>query len=237
MSEIVLKAKIREGTGKGEVRKLRGEGLIPAVVYGHKNDPINLTVDGKDFDDLKRSVSVESTIINLQVEGGPGKPIKALVREVQRHPYRDRILHLDFYQISMKEAVTVEVPISLLGTPVGVRTEGGILQHQTRELQISCLPGDIPEKIEVDVSELSIHDGIHIGDLDLKGVDVLSDPEGLIAAVLPPTVMKEEVAPEVLEEEEMEPELVGKEKEGEVEEAGEPPAKEAGEEEQPGKEE
>ncbi len=237
MTEIVLKAKMRKGTGKGKARKLRVEGQIPAVVYGHNFDPLNLSVDGKDFDDLKRSVSVESTIINLEVEGGPSEPIKALVREVQHHPYRDRILHLDFYQISMKEAVTVEVPISLLGMPVGVRTEGGILQHQTRELQISCLPGDIPEKIEVDVSGLSIHDGIHVGDLDLKGVVVLSDPEGLIATVLPPTVMKEEVAPEVEEEREMEPELVGKEKEGEEEEAGGPPAKGAGEGEKPGKEE
>jgi large subunit ribosomal protein L25 len=219
MSEVVLKAKTREGTGKGVARKIRAEGRIPAVVYGHKTKPINLSIDGKAFEDLFRSVSIESTVINLEVEGGPKKPMKILIREIQRHPYRDKILHLDFYQISMKEAVTVEVPISLLEVPVGVRTEGGILQHQLREVQISCLPGEIPEKIELDVSELSIGESIHVGDLKLEGVDLLSDPDGLVATVLPPTVIKEEVKPEVEEEEALEPELVSKEKEEEAEPA------------------
>ena len=236
MSEVVLKVKKREGTGKGFVRKLRGEGSIPAVIYGHKIDPVNLSVDEKDLEDLFRSISVENTVINLEIEGGPKKPIKALVREIQRHPFYDRVLHLDFYQISMRETVTVEVPISLHGTPIGVRTEGGILQHQMRDVQISCLPSDIPEKIEVDVSELSIGESIHVGDLDLEGVDLLSGQEGLVATVLPPTIMKEEVKPEVGEEEALEPELVSKEKEeGEGEE--EAPAEEGGEEEQPEREE
>jgi len=233
VSEVVLKVRKREGTGKGFAQKLRGEGKIPAVVYGHKMDPINLSVDGSDFEDLSRSVSIESTIITLEVEGDKKKPIKTLVREIQRHPFRDRILHLDFFQISMKESITVEVPISLLGTSVGVRTEGGILQHQMREVQISCLPSEIPEKIEIDISDLSIGDSVHVGDLDLKGFDLLSDPDGLIVTLLPPTVMKEEVKPEVEEEEALEPELVGEEKE----EGEEAPAREGGEEVPPEKDE
>jgi large subunit ribosomal protein L25 len=217
MGDIVLNAKVREGTGKGMARKLRSDGRIPAVLYGHGIDSIRISIDGKEMIDLYRSISIENTIIDLKVEGGPKRPYKTLVREIQRHPFRDRILHMDFLQISMKEAVTVEVPISLEGIPIGVRNEGGILQHQLREVQISCLPSEIPEKIEVDVSGLSIHDGIHVADLKIEGVDLLSDPEVLVAAVLPPTIIREEVAPEVAEEEEeMEPELVTREKEEEV---------------------
>jgi large subunit ribosomal protein L25 len=230
MSETVLNAKTREGSGKGVVRKLRVEGKIPAIVYGPNLKPINLSIDSKELDDLSRSVSIESTIIILQIEGGPKKPINTLVREVQRHPYKDQIYHLDFMQISMKEAVDVEVPIILLGIPDGVRTTGGILQHQMREVLISCLPGDIPENIEVDVSELAIGDSVHVKNLIVEGVDILSDLEGLVATVSPPTVIKEEVEPEELEEEELEPELVGKE-EGEEGAPEEKPSEEA----EPGK--
>jgi large subunit ribosomal protein L25 len=219
VSDIVLNAQIREGTGTSAVRKLRDAGRIPAVVYGHGLDPLSLSIDGKEMTDLFRSVSIENTIIDLKVEGGPKKPIKTLVREVQRHPFRDRILHLDFLQVSMKTAVTVEVPVVLEGTPIGVRNEGGILQHQVREVTISCLPGDIPEKIEVNVDDLAIHDSIHVGDLEIEGVDVLSDDDVLVATVLPPTVMKEAEAEEVEEAAEAaEPEIVGTEKE----DAGEP---------------
>jgi len=227
MSEAVLRAIKREETGKGAMRKLRAGGRIPAVVYGHHFDVIKLSLDGKEVDDLFRTISIESTVINLEIDGGSGKgPVKALVREVQRHPYRDRLLHLDFYQISMEEAVTVQVPITLQGTPAGVRNEGGILQHQMRDITISCLPADIPEHFEVDVSALSIGDSIHIRDLRVEGFQVLSDPEGLVATVLPPTIIKEEIKPEVAV---MEPEVIGKEKP----EEGEEPAEQKGAAEKP----
>jgi large subunit ribosomal protein L25 len=196
-------------------------------------DPVNLSVDGKDFEDLFRSISIENTIITLEIEGDKTKPINTLVREIQRHPFRDRILHLDFFQVSMKESITVEVPIALLGTPVGVRTEGGILQHQMREVQISCLPSEIPEKIEIDISDLSIGESVHVRDLDLEDIDLLSDPDGLVVTLLPPTVIKEEVKPEAEEEEALEPELVGEEKE----EGEEAPTQEGGKEVPPEKEE
>ncbi len=202
------------------------------MVYGHNIEPISLSLDSKELEDLLRSVSIENTIISLQIEGGPEQPISTLVREIQRHPFRDQIFHMDFMQISMQEEVDVEVPVALLGTPVGVRATGGILQHQMREILISCLPGDIPEKIEVDVSELAIGDSIHVRDLKVEGVEILSDLDGLVATVLPPTVIKEEVRPEEVEEEEMEPELVGREREEE-----EKPEDRKGEEAGSGKEE
>ncbi len=226
MSKTVLKAAKREGRGKGFAKKLRDAGKIPAVVYGHNIDPLNLVVDGKDVEDLFRTVSVENTIISLQIEKGPKEPLTTLVREIQRHPWRNKILHLDFMQISMKETVNVEVPVVLLGTPTGVRNDGGILQHQMREVEISCLPSDILERIEVDVTELAIGDSVHVGDLGLEGVDLLSDPEGLVATILPPTVIKEEAAPEVEEEEGVEPGVVGEEIAAEEEKSEEQPEKE-----------
>jgi len=224
VSEPELKAMIREGKGKGAARRLREAGRIPAVVYGHQLKPMSVSVDAKDIEDLTRSMAVESTVINLKIDGGPKRPIKALVREIQRHPFRDQVLHMDFYKISMKEQVNVEVPISIVGTAVGVRLEGGILQHQLREVQVSCLPGEIPDKIEVDVSELLIGDSLHVSDISLGGVEILSDPTVLVATVLPPTIIQEEAKPEVAEEVSAEPELVGEEKteEKEHEKGGEP---------------
>jgi large subunit ribosomal protein L25 len=139
---------------------------------------------------------------------------KVLVREVQRDPVTGAILHLDFHQISLTKKLTIQVPIHLVGIPVGV-DDGGILQHALRDLEIECLPTAIPEKIEVDVSHLKIGDSVHVGDIKVENAEILSDSKSSIVSVVPPTVFKEpEVAAPVTEEE---PEVIGEKKEEEEE--------------------
>ncbi|MGH7555724.1 MAG: 50S ribosomal protein L25/general stress protein Ctc [Longimicrobiales bacterium] len=219
--KATLNAQPRSDIGKGKNRKLRATGRIPAVVYGHHEQTRKLTVDAHDFDRLLATVRVENTIINLSVEGERG-PVKALVREVQTHPVRESVLHIDFYQIHADEAVTVEVPIRLLGSAVGVRA-GGIMQHALIALEISCLPDNIPEVFEVDVSNLEIGDSVHVGDIALPpGVEAQVDAERSVCSVIPPAVVPvEEVAAEAAAAEEAaEPEVIGRGKEGEEEEEG-----------------
>jgi large subunit ribosomal protein L25 len=172
-------------------------------------------VDAHEFDRLLATVRVESTIIDLSVDGE--RPVKALVREIQTHPARGDVLHVDLYIIHAGEAITVEVPIRLVGASPGVKA-GGIMQHALIELEISCMPDQIPEVIEVDVSSLEIGDSIHVGDIVLPpGVESEIDPERSVCSVIPPTVAAvEEEAAEVAAAE-VEPEVIGRGKEEEEE--------------------
>ncbi len=213
-----LTAQPRSDVGKGVSRKLRASGRIPAVVYGHGEQTRKLTVDAHEFDRLLATVRIENTLIDLSIEGERA-PVKALVREVQTHAYRDHVLHVDFYQIHAGEALTVEVPIRLVGSAAGVRA-GGIMQHALIALEIRCLPDQIPEMIEVDVSSLEIGDSIHVADLTLpSGVEVQVDLDRSVCSVIPPTVVpvEAEVA-EAAPTEEAEPEVIGRGKEAEEEE-------------------
>ncbi len=210
-----IQATPRERTGKGAARAARRAGRIPAVLYGHGEDSVPLAVEAHTFNRLLHAVSVENTLLDLELDGQP--PFKVLVREIQRHPYRDEILHVDFFHVSMQEKITLEVPVMLAGSPRGVRLHGGILDHGMREIEVLCLPSDIPEKVEVDVSALEIGDAVRISDLDVPNVQVLGDPDAVVVSVVPPTVM-EEVAAEVEEAEGAEPEVIARGKEGEEEE-------------------
>lgn len=214
MKEVNLEVKSRERKGKEQVKKLRKNGIVPAVMYGAGEQALSLEISLKDLNALLKATKGENVIINLNIDEGKVETKKALLREVQKDPVRDNILHVDFQHISLTEKITVKVPIHLIGTAAGVKDEGGILEHILRELEIRCLPTDIPEHIEVGVSELGIGDAVHVSDLKLEKVELLTDLEGSIATVVPPTVFKEpEVAAAV--EEGKEPELVGAEKEGE----------------------
>lgn len=216
-----LNAEPRAGTGKGSARRLRASGRIPAVIYGHGEKTRSLSVDGHELDRLFAGIAVESTIINLKVQGQRA-PVNALVREVQRHPFRPEVLHVDFYQVHAGEEVSVEIPVRVTGTPIGVR-EGGVLQQVLHELSISCLPAAIPEAIEIDVSELQVNESLHVSDLPLQeGVTIQADPEQTVCSVVAPTVAvveEEEAVPE--EEAEAEPEVIGREPEEEGEKSSE----------------
>ena len=207
----------RDGLGKGGARTTRRAGRVPGILYGHGEESIPLSVDARELQRLVHSVSIENTIVDLALEG-TRQPYKVLIREIQRHPTREEYLHIDFFHVAMDEKISVEVPVVLTGEPIGVRNKGGILDHQLRELEVYCLPGEIPEKIEVDVTNLDIGDSIHVRDLAVpEGVEVEADLDRSVAAVLAPAVVAAEEEA-VAAEEPAEPELIGKRK---AEEGGE----------------
>lgn len=208
-----ITARSRDSRGKGAARQTRREGRIPGVLYGHGEDSVSLSVDANELHKLVHTISIENTIVDLDL--GSGEPYKVLIRELQRHPFRDEFVHIDFFHVAMDEQIQVEVPIILLGTPTGVKNKGGVLDHQLRELEVFCLPGSIPEKIELDVSQLDIGDSIHVSDIQLSDVEILTDLDRSVVAVLAPTVIEVE---EAAEEAPAEPEVIGRGKEAEDEE-------------------
>lgn len=181
-----LKASIREERGKGPARRLRAAGRVPAVVYGHGDATRELSVNAHELERLFAHITVENTLINLEIEDQPAVPV--LVREVQAHPFRPELIHVDFYQVHAGERISVEVPIRLVGTPTGVRM-GGILDQMLHDLEIRCLPDQIPEAIEVDVAGLAIGESLHVRDLALPpGVAPEIDGERTVCSVVAPTV-------------------------------------------------
>ena len=184
-SNATLKATPRSGAGKGDNRKLRFAGQVPAVVYGHGEETRSVALDAHELELLFKRVHVENTVITLTVDGEK-QPIKTLVREVQKHPARGEVLHVDFYQIHAGEMVTVQIPVRFVGTPIGVRN-GGLLQHTMDELNIRVSADNIPESIEVDVSGLGINQSFHVSDLKVPaGVEVLEPGERSVCSVTPP---------------------------------------------------
>ena len=193
MAIVPLAGRVRPGTGKGPARQARFAGEIPGVIYGAGETPVALAVPKKEFElALKTAHAGGNVIVALRLDGAAEKT--AIIREVQRDPITHDILHLDFHHISLTEKVTVEVTVHLVGTPDGVKNGGGILEHITRTIEIECLPTQIPQHLEADVSALAIGDSIHVRDLNVPNAEVLSDPDTTIATVVPPTVMTEAAA-------------------------------------------
>ncbi len=193
---ITLKAQKREGTGKGVARKLRQEGRVPAVLYGRELGTMHLSLDTHEAENLFHSISTENTIVGLKVEG-VGELFQTLVREIQSHPFKSSLIHVDFLRIQAGVAVDVEVPLRLIGDPIGVKNSGGVLEQVLNELPVKCIPSKIPELIEVDVSELDINDSLHVYDLELEeGINITVDEERTICAVAIPKVVEEAVVEE-----------------------------------------
>jgi large subunit ribosomal protein L25 len=209
-----LTAQPREERGKNAMRKLRSQGLVPAVLYGHGDDTRILAVSAHDLEKLLSSISVENTIIDLAIEGTA--PTQTLIREVQHHPARKAILHVDFLQIHAGEKIHLEVPIRLHGSPIGVRDNGGILQEVLRELHVECLPKDIPEAIDLDIEKLDVGDVIHVSDVSAPGVKILNDPDIVLVTVVAPTVaaLAEGEEDEGMPTGEGEPEVIRRREEG-----------------------
>lgn len=214
MKEVILKVKPREKLGKEQAKKLRKNGIIPAVVYGQETKTLPLEVESKSFNTLVRGGLGENVILTLVLDDEKDGKKQVLIREVQRDPVRGDIVHIDFHQISLTQKITIEVPIHLTGIPEGVK-EGGILQHALREVKVECLPTAIPDKFEVDVSHLKIGDSLHVADIKVENVTILSDLQSSIASVVPPTIFKEaEAAPAAAE---AEPEVITEKKEEKAE--------------------
>ncbi len=185
-----IAAKPREGKfNKNAARRVRVAGLIPAVVYGAGQEAIAVTVDPKAITKILHSESGHNTIFDLNIEGGAAA--KAMIVDWQNEPIKGKLLHIDMKRIAMDKAMRVSVPVQLTGVPVGVRTQGGILDHVLREVEIECLPSDIPSHIDVDVSNLELNQAIHISDLPHSGkVKFLGEEDATVAHV---TVVKETV--------------------------------------------
>jgi large subunit ribosomal protein L25 len=211
-----LNGEQRSGVGKSLARKLRVAGRIPAIYYGRGEQPISISVNAKEVETLIHGASGANVIVDLTVAGAAAADRKALIREIQRDPVVGNILHLDLQHISLTERITVEVPIELIGIPTGVKDGGGILEHLLREVEVECLPTDIPAHLEADVTALNIGDSLHVSDLKAERVTILTEADRPIATVVPPTVL-EEAAP--VEEAVAEPELVTAKKEEEEPEA------------------
>jgi large subunit ribosomal protein L25 len=217
MATAQLSASTRSTVGKGAARTLRSAGQIPAVIYGHAREPQALTIPTREFEKLLERVSAESTVIELNLAGGVAR---TLIREIQRHPYKKQILHIDFQELVAGEKVSVNVPIVLTGIPDGVRVSGGILSQVMSELTIRVDPVNIPRRIEADVTSVQIGHSLHVSDLKVpEGVEVLDDPDTTVAVVSAPKVEAEPVPAEVEgAEATAEPELIRKTKEeGEAE--------------------
>lgn len=195
MEEIILEATLREEAGKSKVKPLRKSGFIPAIVYGEGKKTVSIKVERRSVLRLIHEHHIENVIINLKIAGDEkkAKDSAVIIKEIQRDPVRDDILHIDFNQISLTKEIKVKVPITAKGEPVGVKVDGGSLEHVIWELEIECLPTQIPPKIEVEVSQLKIGDAILVKDLTLPpGIKVLQDPDQVVVSVAAP--VKEEAA-------------------------------------------
>jgi large subunit ribosomal protein L25 len=220
MATASLNAKPRTETGKGVARKLRAAGEVPGVIYGHGREPQPLSINVREFNRLAERIRITSTVIELALDG---KVAKTLVRELQRDPLDRRPLHVDFQELVAGEKVNVSVPLRFVGASQGVK-EGGILEEVMHQIEVRVDPANIPDHIDVDVTELTIGHGLHIRDLTLPaGVEVLDDPDNTIATVTAPKA-EEEVAPAVTAEgvpaapeAAAEPELIRKPKAGDEE--------------------
>lgn len=230
MEKLDITVEAREKSGKGVARKLRRDGKIPGVLYS-KGDSIPLSLNLLSLNKVFHSSAGENVLINLKIEGAKKKSERiALIRDLQRDPITGQLLHVDLFEVSMDKEIRIKVPIEIIGDqPLGIK-EGGMLQHNLREIEIECLPSQIPDRIPVDASSLRIGDTIHVGDLTMeKNIKVITEADQPVVTVAAPISEEklEELLTAVPVEEIKEPEIVGKvEKELEAEEAKEKVKKE-----------
>jgi large subunit ribosomal protein L25 len=202
MEQIALKASLREGTGKSKAGKDRKAGMIPGIVYHRGEESVPVSLVEKDLLKILRAAEGENLLISLQVEGSKKKARPVLIKQIQRHPVKRSVLHVDFNEISLSEKITVEVEVVAQGESIGVKQDGGILEHVLREVKVQCLPTDIPKHIDVDVTALKLNDSVHVRDLVVSDkIKILTDGDTLILHVKLPVEEKVEepgaAAPEI----------------------------------------
>jgi large subunit ribosomal protein L25 len=219
MATANLSATARSTAGKGAARALRREGSVPAVIYGHARQAQSLAVPTRDLEKLLDVIAAGSTVVELSIDG---KPSRTLIREIQRHPFKKMILHVDFQELVAGEKIIVSIPIVLHGSPEGVRLGGGILDQVLRELEIEVDPSNIPNHLDLDVTDLIVGHSLHVRDLQIPaGVTVLADEDAPVALVqISRAAIEDEAAQATAAEEAVpaEPELIRKTKDEEEEE-------------------
>lgn len=229
MSVVTLEAKARTGTGTGVAKKVRAAGRIPAVLYGPGEQPVTLDFATPDFMHIYHGGHGENVLVDLTIDQGESK--KVLFREVQRDPVTEAILHVDLLHVSLTKKIRVRVPVHLEGIANGVKNDGGIMQFVMRDVEVECLPMNIPDSINIDVTEMNIQDAVHVGDLPGGDFEFTDDHARTVASVIPPTVsteVEEEAAEEAAEEgaeEGAEPERIGEKAEGDDKKEDDPKSK------------
>lgn len=205
ISDITVEASLRNNTGSAESRRLRRVGLMPATIYGDKKDPLSVIVNAKEITRILRSESGHNTIFSLQTPGHDATTVR--IKDWQIHPISGKLMHADFYRISLTENQYVNVPVELVGEAAGTKLGGGTLEHSLRELSVECLAANIPENITVDISNLQVGDHISVKDIIVpEGLRILNNLDQVVASVVAP---REEVVSEPLAE----PEVIKKGKE------------------------
>lgn len=191
-----LKVTTRAESGKGGARQVRRSGNVPGVLYGLSGDSVQLKVDAREFDLLLQGSQGAHALVQLEFEGQPELSIPAMIKDIQYHPVRDHVMHTDFLRIDLSKKIHTSVPIRFEGNSRGV-IEGGVIDYQTREVEVSCLPMEVPDAIVINIEALEIGDSIHVRDLLIPdNVDLLTSVDRAVAAVHAPRVIVEEVAEE-----------------------------------------
>ena len=187
--ETILKAQARDGRGKGAARKLRAQGLVPGVLYGHGVEPVSIALSGQELQHFFRQTHGAAMVVDLEVDGTVHM---AIPREVQRDHLHGRYIHIDFLEVRRDEKVKMSIEIHEVGEAAGVKT-GGVLEHHLRDVEIECLPGDVPEQIDADVTELELGDMIRVRDIVVPaGVTILTDPDTPVLSVVTPAALRTE---------------------------------------------
>ena len=202
MELIELKTNKRTATGNGPARRLRQSGRIPAVYYGPNTEPVLLSVNKNDLEQVLKKGGIGQVMLNLVIQkNGETLNMPAMIKELQTHPVSRNFIHVDFYEIKMDRKITVRVPVTTTGVAKGVEL-GGILQIVRRELEVECLPLAVPESIVIDVTDLDIGDSVHVGKISLEGeIEILEDDNRTVVTILHPK-LEEEEKPEEEEAEE-----------------------------------
>ena len=191
--QVKLAAQIRTETGRSAVKKIKNLGFVPAVIYSHDETPVSLQVSARDIDTLLSHAVGEHVLVDLEIAGGANR--LALIQEVQHHPVTQAVLHVDFHGVSANEEIESSVPVEAVGEAVGVKSFGGLLEQLVRSITIQCLPQDLPDCINVDVSAMGIGDSIHIKDIQLPAGVTAVDLETTVFLVAEPNVVAEVEAP------------------------------------------
>ena len=202
--QVKLAAQIRSEVGRTAVKKIKSQGFVPAVIYAHNETPVSLQVGARDIDTLLSHAVGEHLLVDLEIAGGTNR--LAIIQEVQHHPVTQAVLHVDFHGVSANEEIESSIPVEPVGEAVGVKSFGGILEQLARAITISCLPQDLPEVINVDISAMKVGDSLHVKDIQLPAGVTAVDPDVTVFLVAEPNVAAEApaaaaaAAPEVIKE-------------------------------------
>jgi large subunit ribosomal protein L25 len=226
IKNIVVEVQPRPDRGKNANRRCRRAGMLPAVIYGANESPLTVGLSPRRLEEVLHLETGRNTIFTVALAGQDQKGA-VMIKELQRDPVSDALLHVDLIRVQLDKSVTVRVPIRLLGVPEGVKAEGGVIEFVLREVEVECLPGDIPEHFDVDVSALQVNQHVSVAVLPVSDkVKILDDPEGIVAIVVPPRAEETPAPAEAVPEAAAEPEVIKKGKEAGA--AEEPASREKG---------